>query len=167
MTSTRNIFLPSILLIFTSVIFSCKKPNPTYEPSYSRFKINQISLTAIPMTDAGGSSWDLGISGYQYPDVYVMIEDTVGSLLFDGSTDVRNDLVSSALPITFTPNAPIQIEDLSAINSISVYDDDIQLTADDLMGKLTIKLADYKSGYPTSITLTSSGTTVIVNGTWY
>ena len=167
MISTRKVHLAAILFILATLLFSCKKPNPTYEPSYSRFKINQISLTSFPMTDAGGVSWDVGFSGYENPDVYVMVEDTVGNLLFDGTTDVRNDLVSSALPITFTPSTPIQIEDLSSIYAISVYDDDIQLTADDLMGKLMLKLADYKSGYPTSITLTSSGTTVIVNGTWY
>jgi hypothetical protein len=167
MTFTRKIFIPSILLMFTAVLFSCKKPNPTYEPSYSRFKINQISLIAIPMTDASGASWDVGISGYQYPDVYMNVEDSAGSLLYDGSADVRNDLQSSALPILYNLSTPIQLEDPSKTTYFTVYDDDAPLSANDLIGKVAFKPGDHKNGYPTSITLSALGVSFVVTGVWY
>lgn len=162
-----NISKAILPLLSIGLFLSCKKPNPTYEVTYSRFKIIQISLSAIPMTDAGGSTWDVGISGYQYPDVYMNVEDSAGNLLHDGTADVRNDLQLSALPIVYNFTTPIQLEDLSKTSYFTVYDDDSPLSANDLIGKVALKLADYKTGYPTSITLTSSGTTVIVNGTWY
>jgi hypothetical protein len=162
-----NISKAILPLLSIGLLLSCKKPNPTYEPSYSRFKIIQISLSAIPITDAGGSTWDVGISGYQNPDVFLNVEDSAGNLLHDGTADVRNDLQLSALPIVYNFTTPIQLEDLSKTSYFTVYDDDSPLSANDLIGKVALKLADYKSGYPTSITLTSSGTTVIVNGTWY
>ena len=167
MTSTRNIILPSILLIFTAVLFSCKKPNPTYEPNYSRFKINQISLTSIPLTDAGGASWDVGISGYQYPDVFMNVEDSVSTVIYDGSADVRNDLQSSALPIVYNLTIPIQLEDLSKTTYFTVYDNDSPLSANDLMGKVVFKPGDYKNGYPTSVTLSASGVSLVISGAWY
>ncbi len=167
MLSFKKVVLPVLALLFVLLVVSCKKPNPTYEPSFYRFKINQISLTAIPMTDAGGSSWDLGISGYQYPDVYMNVEDSAGNLLQDGTADVRNDLQLSALPIVYNLTTPIQMEDLSKTSYFTVYDDDSPLSANDLIGKVALKLADYKIGYPTSITLSSSGVAFVINGVWY
>ena len=72
-----NISKAILPLLSIGLFLSCKKPNPTYEVTYSKFKINQISLTAIPMTDAGGYTWDVGISGYENPDVFVNIEDSI------------------------------------------------------------------------------------------
>jgi hypothetical protein len=162
-----NISKAILPLLSIGLFLSCKKPNPTYEVTYSKFKINQISLTAIPMTDAGGSNWDIGISGYQNPDVFLNIEDSAGNIIHDGTADVRNDLQSSAFPVLYTFSTLIPIEDLAVTKYISVNDDDSPLSTDDLIGKVPLKLADYKSGYPTSITLTSSGITIVVSGTWY
>lgn len=167
MLSFKNDVLRLLALLFVLLVVSCKKPNPTYEPSFSRFKINQISLTAIPMTDAGGASWDLGISGYQYPDVYMNVEDSAGNLLQNGTADVRNDLQLSALPIVYNLTTPIQLEDLSKTSYFTVYDDDSPLSANDLMGKVALKLTDHKNGYPTSISLSASGLSFVVTGVWY
>lgn len=157
-----------IFILFSGVfIVSCKKPNPTYEVSYSKFKIKQVTITAIPFTDDSGSSWDVGISGYENPDVFVNIEDSIGNIIHDGTTDVRNNLQSSALPISFTYSTPLQIENLSAIRDISVYDDDSPISSNDLIGKVSVKMEDYKNGYPTTITKTFSGITVTITGEWY
>ena len=121
----------------------------------------------MPMTDAGGSTWDIGISGYQNPDVFLNIEDSVGNIIHDGTADVRNDLQSSALPVLYSFSIPIPIEELTATKYIAVNDDDSPLSTDDLIGKVALKLADHKSGYPTTINLTSSGISVVVTGTWY
>ena len=107
------------------------------------------------------------ISGYQNPDVFLNVEDSAGNIIHDGTADVRNDLQSSALPVLFTFSTPIPIEGLAATKYISVNDDDYPLSTDDLIGKVALKLADHKSGYPTSITLTSSEITIVVSGTWY
>ena len=162
-----NISKAILPLLSIGLLLSCKKPNPTYDVSYSKFKIKQVTITAIPFTDDTGSSWDVGISGYENPDVFVNIEDSIGNIIHDGTTDVRNNVQSSALPLVYNFTTPLQIENLAAVKNIVFYDDDSPLSSNDLIGEVTFKMEDYKNGYPTTITKTMSGITVTITGEWY
>ena len=160
-----------ILLIFTSIItiYSCKKSETTTTNtiSYSKFKINSVTLNAFPSTDNNGYYWDGALGIAPNPDVYFNI-DSSSVNLYNGSATSLNDIVASSLPISWPPlPSPQVINDLSATYSITLYDSDSPITSDDLMGQIPFVMNDHKTGYPSSFQINNGTSTVTIIGTWY
>ena len=158
--------LAAVALIAAFTLAGCKKeetkpdPEPTpVAPNYTNFKITSLKVTAMPLVDGSGASWDVSDGA----DVYFQITDINNNLLFDGSGSVFNDV--TAMPLTWNFTSAYNITNLSVTRFFRLYDED--LGTDDSIGLVAINFGDYKSTYPTSITSTYNGVSITVSGSWY
>lgn len=147
------------------VLFSCKKSKPV---TYNNFKINTVQITQIPYVDvnANNQTWDLFIN--TDPDVFFNIEDANNNILYDGSSDYKSNAPISSLPLSWTLASPYQITNTATTYNIAVYDlDTPPVDSNDLMGRVSFKMDDHKSGYPSSFQIGTTGVSITITGTWY
>lgn len=151
-------------LVLTAIIlFSCKKKTPAVV--YNNFKINSIQVTQIPFLD-GSSTWDPIIN--TDPDPFINIEDANNNILYDGSSDYKGNAALSSLPLSWTLASPYQITNTATTFNIAVYDlDTPPVDANDLMARVSFKMDDHKSGYPSTFQIGTTGVNITVTGTWY
>jgi len=158
-----------ILLILTSIltIYSCKKSETTTNTiSYSKFKINSVTLNAFPSTDSTSSTWDLFVN--TDPDIYFNIDSATN--IYNGSNAYQNNLTQSSLPFSWPPlPSPQVINSFSSTYYISLFDADNPSLgdSDDPMGQIPFIMNDHITGYPSSFQITNGTSTVTINGTWY
>ena len=113
-----------------------------------KMKVGNIKITSFPPTTTNGAGWDI-LDG---PDVYIEISLNNTSLY---KSDFVEDLTGN---YTWSPN--FEFSNPTATYSISVYDYDDGLSADDFMGG--INFTPYKPGekFPTSFTIDCSNCVV-------
>lgn len=145
------------------ILFSCKKKTPAVV--YNNFKINTVQITEIPYLD-GGSTWDLLFN--VDPDIFFNIEDANNNILYDGSSTYLSNAPASNLPFIWTLASPYQITNTATTYNIAVYDlDTPPVDSNDLMSRVSFKMDDHKSGYPSSFQIGTSGVNITITGTWY
>ncbi len=171
----KKIILLSTALLTAGMLFtSCKKDKDSEEPtptpatpvSYAKVKINNITVTDFPMTDGGGSTWDLLTN--TSPDLFVKLDS--GSVnIFTNDTSAVSE-ASNINDYPFTVTNPIAITNFATTLSLSVMDKDNPALFDnhDVIGSGTFTINSIKTNYPATATVTlSSGVTVTVGLTWY
>ncbi len=117
-------------------------------------KILGVRVTSIPFTDpSSGGGWDNN-SG---PDVYFNIDDANNTTISSSISSPYNNVTASSLPLPWTLNTPLVINNFSSIYNIRLYDqdtNDFPPSPDDFMGGYQFTFQQYTTqGYPTTITL--------------
>ncbi len=99
-------------------------------PSYQSYTITWLRLEKIPMLCDDGSSWDTGLFGGSYPDIYFKIQNSSNTQTYFTSP-VKEDVQQSDLPIAwYSVNTTL---DIGTEYKIAFYDKDGALDPDDIM----------------------------------
>lgn len=119
--------------------------------------VNSINVTRFPQTDGGGG-WDL-TSG---PEVYITIETSTGSVVFDSPVYFED----ATAPVLFTQGFPVTLQPGTSY-TISCYDFDTTDADDFMAGMSGFIPGNYdNSGFPTTLSLTSTDLDVTLSVTW-
>lgn len=123
-------------------------PSCSQEVTPVKMRVTYIALNSFPPTDGNGAGWDL----FDGPDVYISIS-RAGVVLYN--SPIYEDLTSAGFW-----EANFEFSDPTATYTISVYDYDDNITADDPMGG--INFTPYRPGqkFPTSYPVSCAGCTV-------
>jgi PKD repeat protein len=125
-------------------------------------RITSIKLTAMPFTDPNGTGWD----SFDGPDVFYKIANNAGTVLVDGTTLRVNDIALSNLPITWNLAPAVTITPLTSnVFGIFIYDYDT-FDADDYIGGVGFNPITSVNGYPSTVTLTNQGVSIILGLQW-
>jgi PKD repeat protein len=127
--------------------------------AYTKCIINSVTLTQIPWTKSDGSAWDIGST----PDVYIQIQDNQANVLVDGVSGVVNNVTPATINLlawSITNGLTCNLTDRFFVQ---VYDQDFA-TPDD-MGQVPVKFGDYPQ-HPSTITVSQSGITAVLNVSW-
>ena len=119
----------------------------------------------MPIYNSNGFNWDTSSD----PDIYFLISDSIGTLLFDGSTGFKSNISSSNLPTGWSFTYPYIINNLSQGIYIHLYDNDVNdfpSNADDYMDSVWLKMSGYTSTYPTTVYVSNNYLYITVKGTW-
>jgi hypothetical protein len=126
-----------------------------YPPSM--LKLSSITINAMPMTN-NGANWDVGVLGFENPDVFYVLKQGDGDISTSSSQD---DI--SAFPISFTEGLPYTINNLSQEYTIVLYDNDqiAGVGENELIGSCSFTPNDHipteGNEYPTEINIQSAG----------
>lgn len=136
----------------------------------TRCTITKVTLLQIPSTKQDGSVWDIGLTAFQYPDIYFNVTDSVNAIKYNNSSNIKSDVTNSMLPQiwTLSPTYTIPLASFNSLRFFDFYDDDA--TNDDYIGYVGFKLTNYiyntSTPYPSSITVTrniSTSTALVRN----
>ena len=156
---------PLILLCLSGILFfSCSKKTTTPEPNFTNFKITGITIQQMPEYNSTGAVWDYFVlpNASVYPDVYFTLSTGGNSVLQSTTTD---NVKQTDLPLATNLANAFNITNLNTVYTLSLNDQDFGTSEN--MGSIVFKLDDYKSGFPASISLTGSGCSVIISGSWF
>ena len=120
--------------------------------------ITGITVNDYPMTD-GGAGWDLS-SG---PELYVSLNSGTTANTSDFTTGYYQDVSGQSL--TFSSDFPVTIPSPSSSYTVGLWDYDT-VDADDFMAGIYFTPNSYKSGFPSTITLSTSSMEVVMSVTW-
>lgn len=124
----------------------------TIRPNPIGYEITSLKLTKIPMLDGNNESWDTGLEGGGFPDIFFKILDENSSVTY--YTSDRHDEVGT-LPVSWSvPSTPLQI----GTKYIIRYLDHDNLTADDIMANCIWQINAYQDGQTTINWNAQSGT---------
>jgi len=155
---TKNLL--GLLLIMTLIFSGCEKE--TTVPPLAKFKINSVRVEAMPALDFNNVGWDL----FDDADVFFNIEDENHMPYYLGSAYKVGNVAQADLPVSWSLTSSYQINDISKMTYVAVYDYDV-LDENDPMGYVGFKMEDYVDGKPTTITKSSGALTVTITGVWY
>jgi len=123
----------------------------------SMLKLSSITINEMPMTN-NGANWDVGVLGFENPDVFYVLKQGDGDISTSSSQD---DI--SAFPISFTDGLPYTINNLSQEYTIVLYDNDqiAGVGENELIGSCSFTPNDHiptgSNEYPTEINIQSAG----------
>lgn len=127
-------------------------------------KISNISILTCPLTDAGGTSWDL-LSG---PDFYVNIETTSGVILLDGSSAYNIDNPNFPQSWNVSPTYNISSSNFNTTYRVHIWEHDSP-DPDDNVAFVNFQLSNYttvSNHYPTQFTVTNGATQIKLTVQW-
>lgn len=111
--------------------------------------ITKIDLYDYPMNTTSGGGWDISTG----PDPYISISLGQSYYSSDWVTNYYTDLTGSAVSYTLT--TPKTLTNMSSYYTVGLWDHD-DPDADDGMGGIYFIPNNYKSGFPSTITLKST-----------
>ena len=131
-----------------------------YPPS--ALKLSSITINAMPMTN-NGSDWDVGLAGFENPDVFYVLKQGSGDISSSSSQDNV-----SAFPILFTENLPYTINNLSQEYTIELYDNDqiAGVGENELIGSCSFTPNEYIVVEDDEINISSSGVEMTLDVEW-
>ena len=101
----------------------------------STYKMTSLALSAIPMSDPNGDSWDVGLLDDGNPDIFFKIVDSEGTELFTSTT--IDDVSSADFPVSwYGINFSL---DYHKNFYIKFYDEDGALNSNDLMANCILQ----------------------------
>lgn len=132
--------------------------------------INKITLTSLPFNDpATSSNWD-NSSG---PDVYFVLKDGTGTVLYSHEIAAYGDLDNVDLPVEFTIATPVVVSNLDLQLLVAFYDndngEDFLDFDDDFIGSVEFNIHDYIEGtdaYPTEVAKENQDLHVVLGMQW-
>jgi hypothetical protein len=160
---TKIKFWHLLSLIFMLLSFStCKKKETSPNLNYGNFKILSVKVVSLAFKDEYNKVWDT-LDG---PDVYFNIETQGNNIKRNGSSSCKDNVTAVNLPLMWDINGGYAITNLSETQYIILYDKDT-LDPTDRMGFVAFTMDAHKSGYPTTISKSNAGITVMISGEWY
>ena len=139
--------------------------NITIQPPYTKVRIKNVRITALPFTRPNGGSWDSNDG----PDVYYKIlgpNPTNPTLLTSGFFP---DVVLANLPLNYPILSPFfLVPTLNETYYVNLYDRNTIATDSD-MGYIGFQMDNYMTGanaFPTQITRTLGSITAILDLQW-
>lgn len=152
----------ALLIVLLLAAFSCKKEVPDCPEGYTgdnceeeiqpkSFVITKIYLTAWPLTDDFGTSWDFGSN----PDLYVTLSKDLSA-----PPNYTSPVFQEAeLGFTQSWNTSFEFLYNEAV-FVQVWDDDGGFTEDDFVGVVFQPYWMYGEGFPILQTHTSGNITI-------
>jgi len=154
----NNKTVAAILLFFLALSFqSCLKDDTLNNPK--AMAITGIDVLQYPMSKSSGSGWDLTTG----PDIFVSITQGTSVSSSDDVTGYHLNATGGAL--SYTLSNPYTINSLSSSWSIGIFDAD-DFDPDDYMGGIVFTPEDYKSGLPSSFSLSVGDVQFRLHVTW-
>ncbi|MEO6313483.1 MAG: hypothetical protein ABIU63_03815 [Chitinophagaceae bacterium] len=160
--------LSGALIVLAFIFTGCKKSNDdsaTLVPpasGYNNVKFTSIAATSIPMTKPNGGAWQTNGG----PNVYFEIKDANDVVLYRGGT--INNVTTANLPLSWNFTNAFQVTTLNTEYKFIFYNKNA-VGADDQMDGYIIKMNDYKTGNPATVTLSNASSKLVVklSATWY
>lgn len=184
----KKLFLLSCLLLF---MFSCKKDpcedklclnggtcvdgtcdcaegytgsDCSTQKTPTAMSINKITMTDYPLHEPGGSDWDAFSS---YGDPYITISEGT-SANFNGWVSPNYVDEAGGADVVLTTGLPYTLSGTLSNWTIGVWDyDNFGNSNDDYMGGVIFVPADFDSGWPDRISLSTNDFTFLIDVTWY
>jgi PKD repeat protein len=134
--------------------------------AYTKCIITSVTISAFPATTSTGGGWD----GTSAPDLFFNITDSVNTIKYNNSANVKTDVLQSQLPVTWTLSPTYNVSGGSIYTSryIDLWEYDTP-DPNDYIDYVGFRLSDYISlpnPYPSSITITRNGITATLQLTW-
>lgn len=134
--------------------------------AYTKCVITSVTISAFPATTSTGGGWD----GTSAPDLFFNITDSVNTIKYNNSANVKTDVLQSQLPVTWTlsPTYNVAGSSIYSYRYIDLWDYDTP-DPNDYINYAGFRLSDYISlpnPYPSSITFTQNGITATLQLTW-
>lgn len=144
--------------------FTTKTINVT--SAYTRCIITSVTITAFPATTSTGAGWD----NTSAPDLFFNVIDSVSTIKYNNSANVKTDVLQPQLPVTWslTPTYGLSGTSIYAARYIDLWDYDA-VVSNDYIGNVGFRLSNYISlpnPYPSSITISQNGITATLQLTW-
>ena len=134
--------------------------------AYTKCIITSVTISTFPATTRTGAGWD----NTSAPDLFFNITDSVSTIKYDNSANVKTDVLQSQLPVTWTlsPTYNVAGSSIYSYRYIDLWDYDTP-DPNDYINYARFRLSDYISlpnPYPSSITFTQNGITATLQLTW-
>lgn len=134
--------------------------------AYTKCIVTSVTINAFPATKSTGAGWDASSAA----DLFFNITDSVNNIKYDNSANVKTDVLTSALPVTWnlSPIFSHQGINIYVNRFIDLWDND-GLLGNEKIGYVGFRFSDYISlpnPYPTSITVTQNGITATLQLSW-
>ena len=153
------IVVSTILLASVISLNSCKKE----EEKATKGLITGVTFTDWVDQDSNGDDWDSELQGYD-PDIYFIIEDQDGNVLYDLGSNNRKENVGDVESFGWDFSS-VEIN-LDTEFYIRLYDYD-DLSSNDNMGSCGgIKLRDYVNKEPSTIPVSCDNMEYTLSVSW-
>lgn len=112
-------------------------------------KVKKITINGFPSTASGGGSWDVA-SGDERPDIYPLIQNAVGSTIYQAPTYYQNAIYGYSYD--FTDNMPLLLS-VGADYTITLWDYDS--FGSDAMASYQFSISQNTTSFPSQLRLYS------------
>lgn len=133
--------------------------NCSIEQTPVSMSITRIEVSNYPTLTTSGGGWDLSTGA----DPYIALSLGTSSSSLDGISGYKSDVTGGMLSYTISPSKTIT--NLSSAWAIGFWDYDTP-DPDDFMAGIQFVPSSFKSGFPSSFTLTTSQITFTLYVTW-